>query len=406
MNRKPDDTASEHQNYYQTGRTQPPKNRRGPVCCILMLLIFLGGILNALDLHLPLFEQQGRAEITPLSFSPTDAPVFSDKETLPADSRPILQIAQTPQSRPNVPQSGGLSLQEIYAANIHSVVSVSCQSKTAVSSGTGVIFSEDGFIVTNCHVIAGANTISVQLTDQRVLSARVVGMDAVSDLAVLQVDATDLIPAVFGDSSALQVGDLVVAIGDPLGVELRGTMTDGIVSAINRDITVGGRTMTLIQTNAALNAGNSGGPLLNCYGQIVGINTMKMQNGLSGAEGLGFAIPSTTVKEVVDQLLTQGYVSGRPTLGLSGQAISSLEQVYYRIPKGLWITEVDPDSDAAAHGIRPGDVLLRINNRPISDAAGLQSAVLSTAVGELAEVVIYRSGRQITVQILVGEATE
>jgi len=109
---------------------------------------------------------------------------------------------------------------------------------------------------------------------------------------------------------------------------------------------------------------------------------------------------------VVVQLLTQGYVSGRPTLGLSGQAISSLEQVYYRIPKGLWITEVDPDSDAAAHGIRPGDVLLRINNRPISDAAGLQSAVLSTAVGELAEVVIYRSGRQITVQILVGEATE
>ena len=255
-------------------------------------------------------------------------------------------------------------------------------------------------------MVETATSIEVLLTDGRILPARLVGMDSVSDLAVLDVQATDLTAAEFGDSGSVRVGDAVVAIGDPLGIELRGTMTDGIVSAINRDITTGGRTMTLIQTNAALNSGNSGGPLLNCYGQVIGINTMKIGDYMnaSGVEGLGFAIPSTTVKEVVDQLVSQGYVSGRPALGITGQELSSFDMLYYRLPQGIYITAVEQTSDAAAKGIAPGDVLLEFNGTRITSSDTLLNALYSCQAGDTVSVVVYRSGSQYTVDVILGEA--
>ena len=199
------------------------------------------------------------------------------------------------------------------------MVSIACQGSRSSSSGTGVVLSSDGYIVTNAHVVENSNAISVQLTDDRSFAARLVGCDDISDLAVLRIDCSDLTPAQFGDSSTLRVGDTVVAIGDPLGAAFRGTYTNGIVSAINRDVDMNGRTMTLIQTNAALNSGNSGGPLINCYGQVIGINTMKIGafTDTAGVEGLGFAIPSTQVKEIVDQIVAQGYVSGAMMLQLT-----------------------------------------------------------------------------------------
>ena len=187
-----------------------------------------------------------------------------------------LQIEDSALSVENIPEEGALSWQQVYEKMIHSVVSITASSPTGSTSGTGVVMSADGYIITNAHVVDGAMNISVLLTDDRVFSAKVIGADTISDLAVLAVEATDLIPAEFGDSSVLRVGDAVVAIGDPLGVELRGSMTDGIISAIERDLQVGGRTMSLLQTTAALNSGNSGGPLVNCYGQVIGINTMKI----------------------------------------------------------------------------------------------------------------------------------
>ena len=251
----------------------------------------------------------------------------------------------------------------------------------------------------------GAGQIRVLLSDQRYLDAQLVGSDSRSDLAVLHVEAEDLIPAVFGDSDQTRVGDTVVAIGDPLGIELRGTMTDGIISAINRDVEVGGRVMSLLQTNAALNSGNSGGPLINSYGQVIGINTMKVGDYVStaGVEGLGFAIPSTTVKTIVDQLISQGYVSGRPTLGLTGETLSLFYQHYYRLPTGLYLTEVEPDGPADRAGIQPGDILLTLDGISITSADALDRFLYAHQVGDTVTVTVYRSGQQGTVDITLEE---
>ena len=407
------------QSFYQTGSTCPPKSRSGIVAFLLAAVIFLGGIVSALGLlNIRLFRQindDSQDEDASVGFSldaTTGETAESTQTEASGDSLPMnsddvnLQLSTTPEAVENIPQEGGLSLQAIYTKAIDSVVSISCTSDAGSSTGTGVVLSRDGYIVTNCHVVEGATQIQVLFTDQRIMTATLVGKDSISDLAVLYVSSSELTPAEFGDSSNLRVGDTVVAIGDPLGVELRGTMTDGIVSAINRDITTDGRTMTLIQTNAALNSGNSGGPLLNCYGQVIGINTMKIGDYMSsaGVEGLGFAIPSTTVKEVVDQLVQQGYVSGRPTIGITGQDISSFDQLYYRLPQGIYITQVDASSDAAAKGITPGDILLQFDGVRITDSNSLKNALYSHNAGDTVTVVIYRSGTQYSVEITLDEA--
>ena len=399
---------------YGTGRTSPPKSRRGVWAILLVAVILLCGVITAfslLNIRLFQFSDEKDPEDTFFRFSneSTAATVSTQEETTSpdaADSDVRLQLNQTPASVENVPQEGGLSLQDIYSKSIPSVVSISCTAPSGASTGSGVVLSADGYLVTNSHVIDGAQSVQVLFHDGKTLSARVVGVDDFSDLAVLYVDTTDLTPAEFGDDTALRVGDSVVAIGDPLGIELRGTMTNGIVSAINRDIHTGGRTMTLIQTNAALNTGNSGGPLINCYGQVVGINTMKIGDTMSvaGVEGLGFAIPSTTVKEVVDQLMTQGYVSGRPWLGVSVQQLSSFDQMYYRLPAGLYITEVTPGTDADAKGLIPGDILLSVDGQRLTNGDALQQLLYQHNAGDTVEIIIYRNGKQYQLSLQLSEA--
>ena len=408
---------------WQTGSTNPPKSRGGLVAVLLVLVIFLSGIVTVLGiLNVKLFRElklQEQQEDLAISITreepetPELIPEQTPSQTLPGETQPLLQeeqslsveLSPSPSGAENTAPEGGLPLQEIYLNCIDSVVSISCQLPGGSSSGTGVVLTKDGYIVTNAHVVEGANAITVQLTDERVMYARVIGADEISDLAVLQVDAEDLVPAVFGESDSLRVGDTVVAIGDPLGVELRGTLTDGIVSAINRDVTMDGRTMTLIQTNAALNSGNSGGPLINCYGQVIGINTMKIGafTDQAGVEGLGFAIPSATVKDIVEQLIRQGYVSGRPTLGLEGESLSVFYQHYYRLPEGLYITNVEPGSDAAARGIEKGDILMRINDLRITSPEDLSSVLYNCQVGDVVSVIIYRGGYQYELQLTVTE---
>ena len=227
-----------------------------------------------------------------------------------------LNIVSAPESSDTTfsDEEDALCLQDIYSSVIDSVVSISSMTSSGTSSGTGIIMSSDGYVITNHHVITGALVISVLTNDNQEFEAALVGSDEMSDLAVLKIDARGLQAAEFGDSSKLRVGDSVVAIGDPLGVQLRGTMTNGIISAINRDLTVGDRTMTLIQTNAALNNGNSGGPLINCYGQVIGINTVKMSSYYSASATVEdrFAIPISVAKPIIDELIKRnGYVAGR-----------------------------------------------------------------------------------------------
>lgn len=411
---------SEHNNHYYdwdnsvygTGPTKPPKNRGGTIALMLILIIFLCGIITVLGImNIRLFQKLKFQEKKNLAMSftigetsNTEAPY--SLETAPPDRQnPGMNLQGSLPGVENIPSGVGKSLQDIYAENIDSAASIICSSRSGSSTGTGVILTQDGYLVTNAHVINGASAITVQLTDGRSLSAQLVGMDEVSDLAVLRVDATDLSPATFGDSSSLRVGDTVVAIGDPLGVKFRGTYTDGIVSGIDRDVDMGGRVMTLIQTNAALNSGNSGGPLINCYGQVIGINTMKIGafTDEAGVEGLGFAIPSTLVQEIVNQLISQGYVSGRPTLGIQGEGLSSFYQYYYRMPAGLYITQIDPNSDAHAKGIAEGDILLSINESRITSQDDLKTALYSMEAGQTVQVVIYRRGNQYQVELVLAE---
>ena len=401
--------TSQEDSFYRTGSTRPKKSKSGLIAVLLAAVIFLGGIASLLGiLNIRLFFQKNPGENPFVRFSSDETTPSStqDASAPTQDEDSHLNLSDTPESVENVPQEGGLSLQEIYLKSISSVVSISCTLPNGASTGTGVVFSADGYIITNYHVVAEATEISVLFTDETVLSATLVGKDDLTDLAILSVQATDLTPADFGDSTALRVGDAVVAIGDPLGVELRGTMTNGIVSAINRDVSADGRTMTLIQTNAALNSGNSGGPLINCYGQVVGINTMKIGDYMSeaGVEGLGFAIPSATVKQIVDQLLTQGYISGRPSLGFEGQSITVFDQRYYRFPQGVYITDVQSGSDADAKGIRPGDILLQFEDTRITDMDGLNQLLYQHSPGDVIEIVILRGTQQYSLQIALEEA--
>ena len=396
---------------YGTGCTCPPRDHTGLVTVLLVLVILLCSVVSVLGvLNIRMFQKLNRNEEQEDSIS------FAEETETIAESQPTayagrvmpdmtMQLQQSPEVHT---QTGALSLQEIYTRNIPSVVSISCTLSSGTASGSGVVLSKLGYLVTNAHVIEGAKTISALLTDGRELTASVVGTDTVSDLAVLHVDADDLTEAQFGDSDSLRVGDTVVAIGDPLGVDLRGTMTDGIISAINRDVQVRGVTMNLIQTNAALNSGNSGGPLINCYGQVIGINTMKIGafTDKSGVEGLGFAIPSTTVKEIVEQLLNYGYVPGRPTLGLSAEALSRFYQHFYRLPAGLYVTDVISGGAAWEAGVQAGDILVSIDGESLSSAEDLTRILSAHAVGDTVELQLYRSGREGTVTATLTEARE
>ena len=336
----------------------------------------------------------------------TGAPASKPESGAYVGSGAKLNIVSAPQSSDTTfsDEEGALCLQDIYSRVIDSVVSISSMTSSGTSSGTGIIMSPDGYVITNHHVIENAQVIAVQTSDDRQFQASIIGSDEASDLAVLKVDATDLQPAEFGDSGKLAVGDRVVAIGDPLGAQLRGTMTSGIVSAINRDLEVNDRTMTLIQTDAALNNGNSGGPLINCYGQVIGINTMKMSNFYSSSttvEGIGFAIPIDTAKPIIDELIEKGYVSGRPAIGIDGETLPATYRIYYRLPEGIYVTRVYASSDAAAKGISEGDIITAINGIDVTTMEQLNRVKNQFTAGQTVTLTIYRSGSSYDVEIIL-----
>ena len=410
--------------YYNTGRKQ--KRHTGLIVVLVVLAVLTGlasWAVNVLGVRVDL--GQGSAVVTigqndtqpATQTTTTDTTPMANEPQTTADptqtqtqTTPGLTIDDSPQSVENIPadEEGALSLQEIYEKVIPSVASISCVQQGGTASGTGIVMSDDGYVITNYHVIESAQQIYVLLSDENTYTATLVGGDEATDLAVLKVEATGLTPAEFGDSDALRVGDVVVAIGDPLGTELRGTMTDGIVSAINRDLNLSGRQMTLIQTNAALNSGNSGGPLINCYGQVIGINTMKMSSYSATSatvEGLGFAIPITAAKPILDELISQGYVSGRPAIGIQGQTLDLRSQVFFHMPSGVVITAVEPGSDAEAKGLEPDDVIVGFNDTAISSLEDLVAAKNDLGSGDVVTLTIYRGGRYYEVDITLMDQT-
>lgn len=347
------------------------------------------------------------------SMMETEPPaVQTPEETLdpvqPTETGPDLNTQPSPASVENRPSDAenALSLQEIYEKVIPSVASISCVLPNGTASGTGIVMSADGYIITNYHVIEDAQFINVLLEDDVSYQAALVGGDETSDLAVLKVEATDLTAAEFGDSDALRVGDMVVAIGDPLGAELRGTMTDGIVSAINRDLSLNGRQMTLIQTNAALNSGNSGGPLINCYGQVIGINTMKMSNSIADAEaatveGLGFAVPTGRAVTVINDILATGAFHGIPSIGVYVAEEQQPDGTYRPV-----IDSVTENFGAEAAGLQRGDVILSADGTAVYSNYDLLRARRAHIVGETITLTVQRDGQTLDVEVYLYPVIE
>lgn len=298
-----------------------------------------------------------------------------------------------------------LSLGQVYDKCINSIVGISAtkNGNTGFYWGTGIIMTSDGYIITNAHIIEGTDSAVVYTADGGEYEALLVGEDTRSDIAVLKIKAKGLQAAEFGMSGELRVGDPVVAIGNPLGIDLSGTMTNGIISAISRDVLYDGHYMSLLQTNTAINEGNSGGPLINMYGQVIGITNMKMVADISSAtiEGIGFAIPTTTVKDIVDDIIANGRVTGRPGIGLVLGAVPEDAQAYYGLPAGLYVTEVVAKSGAAAAGVQVGDVVTHINGKQVLDVLDVNLADEGYGVGDYITMTIFRDGETFDVKVML-----
>ena len=299
-----------------------------------------------------------------------------------------------------------LSLQELYDQCSKSIVAIKGYQDGVDGYywGSGIILSKDGLILTNTHVIENCDTARVTLFDNSSYAATLVGADSTSDIAVLRIEATGLTPASFGDSAELAIGDKVAAIGNPLGETFRMTLTDGIISAIDRGISYNGHSMTLLQTNTAINEGNSGGALFNMYGQVIGVTNMKMMSSYSSIEGIGFAIPSSTIAAVADSLMQYGEVRGRTAIGITVGAIPENVTSHYDLPTGLYVSAVEEKSDAAAKGIQQGDIITAVNGSPASATSDILTVKNTLGVGDTITFTIWRDGETFDVDVtLVDE---
>lgn len=280
------------------------------------------------------------------------------------------------------------------------------QSYDVPGSGSGVILTEDGYIATCAHVVEGAKSVKVTLNDDTVYDATIVGADSKNDIAIIKIDAEGLVPAVVGDSETLTVGSDVIAIGNPLG-ELRGTATAGIISATNRTIEVEGQTMSLIQTDAAISPGNSGGGLFDATGKLIGIVNAKVSD--SRAEGLGFAIPVNSVLDEISDLLNYGYVTGRPYLGISTQDVTLRNRsggwYYSSGTRCVMVEKVVSGSAAEKAGIRAGDLILKLGDQQVTSGDELSGAISAYKPGDTATLTLQRNGQELTVEVTFGEYT-
>lgn len=381
--------------------------RRG--CAVCAILVAVGGAGGYLLLRSDPDEVPSEsAEADPSSESGLTA-IWGGNDSQETDSAQSsddsafsMEIRKKPEN-----SDGGFVVKDVsdvvqkVRPSVVGVITESFQTYSTSSTGSGIILSEDGYIVTNNHVVEGGDSIAVTLDDGETYAAELIGTDVKSDIAVLKIDAQNLPAAEFGDSSQVEVGEAAIAIGNPLG--LNGTVTAGIISAVDREIQVGSSNMVLLQTDASINPGNSGGALLNEYGQVIGVNSAKISS--EDSEGLGFAIPSNTVGPIVEELIDKGYVSGRPLTGISGRNVSALTAAFYNIPQGILVDQVAPESDAAAKGLTAGDVIIGVDDirvENISDACTLRD---EHKAGDTMKLTFYRQGSTHEINIQLMEET-
>ncbi|MCM1127067.1 MAG: trypsin-like peptidase domain-containing protein [Lachnospiraceae bacterium] len=304
---------------------------------------------------------------------------------------------------------------EVYAANVNSTVGITTSvttnywgfQTTSAAAGSGFIITDDGYIVTNYHVIENSNSIKVSLYDGTSYEAELIGYDGSNDIAVLKVDAKGLTPVVLGDSDNLNVGDSVVAIGNPLG-ELTFSLTSGAVSALNREVTFSNNmTMDLIQTDCAINSGNSGGALFNLYGEVIGVTNGKYSSsgmGSTSIDNIGFAIPISHVKGIVESIIENGYIA-KPYIGVTVMDVSE-ETQSYGLPKGAAVKEITEDSPASKAGLKENDIITEVNGNEIDGSRGLVNAIGNTSAGDEVTLTVYRQGKSVEIKIVVEEKVQ
>lgn len=303
-----------------------------------------------------------------------------------------------------------LTAPEIFQKGVLSVVSITTTIQSygqiGTGTGTGIVMSADGYILTNNHVVEGAQTIQVTLNDGRSFDGTVVGTDANTDIAVVKIEATDLTAAEFGDSSSLVTGEPAYVIGNPLGTQFAETMTDGIISAPSREVAIGDYVMNLIQTNAAINPGNSGGPMFNSQGQVIGVvNAKIMTSNSEDVEGIGFAIPIETALNVANDLIEYGYVTDRPVLGVSVQSLTTQEALFYRLEPGLIVKEVTAGGPAEQAGVQVDDKIVAFNGVEVESFAELNYEKDKYEPGDTVTLTVERDGTQIDLEVVLGSSS-
>ena len=346
-------------------------------------------------------KNSGSAAAAPTAAS-SDASVMLESQR----QATALQVA-------SVDTSKLLTASEVYAQNVNSTVGITTSittnyfgyQTTAAAAGSGFILTQDGYILTNYHVIESSDSIKVTTYDGTSYDAQLIGYDESNDIAVLKIDASDLAPVVLGDSDTVNVGDSVVAIGNPLG-ELTFSLTAGAISALDRPVTLSsGTTMNLMQTDCAINSGNSGGALFNMYGEVIGITNAKYSSSSSSSEAsidnIGFAIPINQVRSIVESIIQNGYII-KPYIGVSVSDVSS-ESQSYGLPQGAAVRSVVESSPAAEAGLQENDIITAANGDAITGSNDLVKLIKAASAGDTLELTVYRQGQTLTVTLTVGE---
>ena len=386
----------------QPKKPEKKKNKgwtAGRVIALALVVSILSGLVGAGGVIAFQSRQESPAP------SPEDANTITMLEGIRQDA--VIDIHQTDTSKALTPA-------QVYAANVQSTVGITTSvttnywgyQTTSAASGSGFILSSDGYILTNHHVIENSNSITVACYDGSSYDAKLVGYDESNDIAVLKVEASGLSPVILGSSDKMNVGDSVVAIGNPLG-ELTFSLTAGTVSALDRQITMsGGGSMTLIQTDCAINSGNSGGALFNLHGEVVGITNAKYSSSSSGAsiDNIGFAIPMDDVRNIIESIIEKGYIS-KPYIGVSVIGVSAETQAY-GLPAGAAVQDISKGSPAEAAGLQISDIITRVNGAAITGSSDLVNFISETQPGDVLELTVYRKGQNLTLTVTVGEQVQ
>ncbi len=406
-------TGSSNEFYYSPKKPKASKGKKALTAIVAILSVIAIGTTSVVGYTLITGNNPVSSSVSANASGEKDkGDKASDSKT--EDSSSAIDRSNLPTIAQLSTPSDAMSIPDIVTKVSPSVVGISTILSSGTATGSGIIMSKDGYIITNAHVVDGAKSVSVLLPktyakdsstkeEDLTYKATIVGKDTQTDIAVLKIEAKDmtLTACEFGKSSEIRVGEVSIVIGNPLGFSLANSVTSGIISAKDRVLQIQDRTMTLLQTDASINNGNSGGPLINAYGQVIGITSAKVSS--TYGEGLGFAIPIDDAMPIIKSLMENGFVK-RPSLGITGRNVSSTYAEYYNIPRGYQVVSVVSGSGADKAGIKKGDIIIGINDTSISTLAELNAVKNKCKVGDTVKITVYRDGKMVDLNVTLDEA--